>query len=451
MSLRLRLVASLACVLAVTLSLGCALASWHAAKSVRNEMRAALVGGRQAVVNGFDAIVTSDEPQRGLRRLVATFDGNRHLRATLADRRGTVVAVSAPAVPARPAPAWVQRALAPALEPLPVVLPAGLAEGGAITLEADPTNETGEVWDRARDGLGILATFFALAVALIHWMVGRALRPLTALSTAFDRLGSADYTARIAGGGSPEFATLARGFNRMAARLGQVEAQNRRLHEQLSTLQEEERAELARDLHDDIGPFLFAVAVDTASIPALLQAGRMGEAHERLAAMGDAVRHMQGCVRSLLGRLRPAGVAEIGLQPAIGNLVAFWRCRHPRIAFVLDVIAEDDAIAEPVRATVCRIVQESICNAIRHGRPDRIEIGVRRERNDVVVRVADNGSGLAETRGGLGFGLVGMRERVQVHGGSFAIADRPGGRGLAVTARLPNDPSAVPPQQAAAA
>ena len=437
MSLRVRLVASLACVLAVTLSLGCALASWHAAKSVRTEMRAALAVGRQAVVNGFEEMAASAEPQRGLRHLIATFDGNRHVRATVTDRRGAVVAVSALAAPARPVPAWFRSAVGPAPDPLRMTLPEGLGEGGAITLDADPTNEIGEVWNEARDGLGILAAFFVLAVALIHWMVGRALRPLAALSAAFDRLGSGDYAARMAGQGPPELAALGRGFNRMAERLGRVEAQNRQLHDQLLTLQEEERAELARDLHDDIGPFLFAVAVDTAGIPALLEAGRMADIRERLDAIGDAVGHMQGCIRSVLGRLRPPSVAEIGLQPAIGNLVAFWRSRHPRIVFALDVIGEDDAIAEPVRATVCRIVQESICNAVRHGRPDRIEIGVAREQDDVVVRVADDGSGLGANGGGQGFGLVGMRERVLAHAGSFAIADRPGGRGLAVTARLP--------------
>ncbi|MEA2772661.1 MAG: two-component system, NarL family, sensor histidine kinase UhpB, partial [Acetobacteraceae bacterium] len=82
MSLRIRLVLWLGCILAVTLGLGCALAGWRAVASVRAEMQSALATGRQAVANSIEEIALSAYGSRELRHLVATFDGNRHVRAT---------------------------------------------------------------------------------------------------------------------------------------------------------------------------------------------------------------------------------------------------------------------------------------------------------------------------------------------------------------------------------
>ena len=109
---------------------------------------------------------------------------------------------------------------------------------------------------------------------------------------------------------------------------------------------------------------------------------------------------------------------------------------------MLHVAEEDDALTEGARATVCKIVQESLCNAVRHGDPGRIEISVTRDAADVVVRVADDGAGPGTAGVTPGFGLVGMRERVRAQAGTLAISACPGGRGLAVTARLPCDAAA---------
>jgi two-component system sensor histidine kinase UhpB len=433
MSLRVRLVLWLGCVLAVTLGLGCALAGWHAAGSVRAEMQAALATGRQSVANSL----REDTLSRELRRVVATFDGNRHVRAIFTDAEGAVVAASVLQPPARPIPAWFRHALGPTLAPVVLTVPSG-----AITLVADPTNEVGEVWGQANDAVRTLALFFGLTVLLIYWAVGRALMPLQRLAAAFGRIGAGDYATRLDPAGPPELARLASGFNRMAQQLGGAEAQNRQLQEQLLTLQEEERADLARDLHDEVGPFLFAAGIDATCIPALLQAGRVPEAEERADAIRESVAHIQTQIRSILGRLRPLSFGAVGLADAIGNLVAFWQDRHPNIDFMLDMAVEDDLLTESARATLCRIVQESLCNAVRHGAPARIEISVIREAADVVVSVADDGAGPGAAGVTPGFGLVGMQERVRAQAGTLAIAARTGGRGLAVTARLPCDAAA---------
>lgn len=438
MSLRVRLVLWLGCVLAATLSAGCVVAVWHADASVRAEMQSALAAGRQSVANSVTEIAGSATASRELRHLVATFDGNRHVRAALTDGQGAVIATSSLQAPAHPVPAWFRDLINPALPPVVVPVPAD----GAITLTADATNEVGEVWGQANDAVHMLAVFFGLTVFLIHWTVGRALAPLERLSAAFGRIGAGDYAARLDAAAPPELTRLVIGFNRMAEQLGYAEAQNRGLREQLLTLQEEERAELARDLHDEFGPFLFAAAIDAASIPSLLDASRSAEAAERADAISQAVTHMQSHIRSILGRLRPLSFGSVGLADTINNIIAFWRSRHPGITFTLTMAEEVDAPDEAVRGTVCRVVQESVCNAVRHGAPQHIGISVTRDGETLVVRVDDDGTGPGADGVTPGFGLVGMGERVRAQAGTLAIAARAGGRGLAVTARLPFDAAA---------
>jgi two-component system sensor histidine kinase UhpB len=432
MSLRMRLIVSVVLVLAVTMTLGGLLAAWHAAASVQTEMRSALAVGEQTVRNGLDELQHSADPARDLRHLVTVFDGNRHLRVTLTGPDGQALAVSRLATAADPPPDWFIRLVR--RRQRPVIIPVPPDGTSVVTLAAVPNNEVSEVWSEGQDGLQVLAAFCVLTTLLIHWTLGRALRPLETLSGAFGRIGSGDYTARVSRQGPPELAGLAVGFNRMAEMLDAAQARNRRLDEQLLTLQDEERADLARDLHDEVGPFLFAVAVDAASIPDL--ATQPAALAERVKAIREAVVHMQGHIRSILVRLRPAPFGGAGLGDAVGTLVAFWRSRHPDIIFAVAVPDAADTLPASLRATIGRVVQESVSNAVRHGRPGRIEIGIELAPDAVSVRVSDDGIGMQGDVAGAGFGLLGMQERVAAQSGTLTIGGVPG-RGLTVTARFP--------------
>ena len=436
MSLRTRLIASIMLVLFVSLGIGGLSAGWTAARSVRTEMQAALAVGEQAVRHGLDDLPGSPDPLADLGRLVRAFDGDRHLRATLIDAAGRIVVASMLPRPAQRVPGWFVRLVVPALpaEQLPVETAAGRR---VVVLEAEPLNEVGEVWTQLRDSLVVLALFCGLSIVLVSLVVGRALRPLKRVSVALAAVGAGEYAVRLPDAGTSELAGLTLGFNAMVMRLSAAEAQNRRLHEQLVTLQEEERADLARDLHDEVGPFLFTVALDAAAIEQAVAARQYSAIPERTLAIRDAVGHMQRHVRAMLKRLRLASPVEIGLAPALGNLVAFWQAHRPAVAFELEVAADEDALDEVTKAVIYRVAQESVSNAVRHGHPSTIEVVVTPDEDgSVVVRVSDNGIGMAGVSEP-GFGLAGMRERVAALGGSIRVASRHDGTGLTVTARLP--------------
>ena len=144
----------------------------------------------------------------------------------------------------------------------------------------------------------------------------------------------------------------------------------------------------------------------------------------------------------MLGRLRPVGLAEFGLSAAIGNIVEFWRRRHPQIDYRVTISPHCEGLGEVIDSTIYRIVQEALSNAVRHGQPTMITVSVGRachevdSRRAVVIEVLDNGHGMDDTAG-VGYGLLGMSERVRVMGGHLAVSPR-SGAGLAVRAVLPS-------------
>ena len=435
MSLRFRLIGLVCLALVVSLALGGATAWVNASRSVRTEMRSALLVGRQTIDIEIERLRQTPDLSRHLDELVASFEGNRHLRVRFI---GEAPAVAAPIVEKPPfgvVPDWFVHLIrvAPVVDRIPITVDG--RDYGTIALETDPHNEILEVWNEFTDGLVTPVVFSSLTILLIYLFIGRALRPLEALTIALEQIGDGRYRTRIGGRLTPELARLRDSFNRMAARLAAADAENRRLHEQLLTIQEQERSELARDLHDEVSPFLFAINIDAASASRMLSQGRAAEAREHVQSIADAVRPMQRQVRSMLGRLHPIGLEEFGLREAIENMIAFWRRRRPEIRYQLVVSAGCEGFGELTSRTICRIIQESLSNALRHAHPTLITVSIDRLGEEVRVEITDDGRGMSEPSR-LGYGLVGIGERVRAMGGRLTFSNTPG-EGFAVEAVLP--------------
>jgi two-component system sensor histidine kinase UhpB len=433
MSLRLRVVAAIALVLLTASVVGTALAGWQARLVLREELVAALAGGRQTLTGALETLETSRNPGLALNGLVEAFNGNRHLVATLIAADGRPAAISRP-LPVRAAPDWFSALFRPdvGVVSLPVLAP------GFRRLVLTPVfaNDVAGIWAEFIALVGVLAGAFLVGALLVWLTVGRALRPLSDFSAAFVRIGSGDYGARVRQAGPLELVRLGRGVNDMAGRLAAMQEKTHALEDQLRTLQDEERADLARDLHDELGPHLFAANVDATMARRLIAEGNSAEALRQVEAISESVSHMQRLVRDILGRLRPTELIELGLRAAVDELVTFWAARHPSIRFSV-LVPDDDALPMPdaARETLYRVVQEGLNNAVRHGRPGRIDIEIGRDdAGDVFARITDDGRA-ADKPQGAGFGLIGMRERVAASRGRLTIT--PGAGGWSVTACLP--------------
>jgi two-component system sensor histidine kinase UhpB len=434
MSLQFRALSAIAILLVLSLAVGAALLSMHAQKLVALELRTAFNGAVQSV---GDTLRSDVEHTVTLREVVASFQGQRHVRAALVNEKGKVIVQSQIAHIAAAPPAWFTRAMAPA--PLTARIPIALPQYPCVVvLTSDPTSEIAEVWDHVRDAFAVMLLFCLVTMAVVAMSIAAATRFLRKFQAGLTAIAGGSYDARLDVRGPPEFARLARGFNDMASQLSALSRSNRQLYTQLQNSQEDERAAIARDLHDQVGPYLFAIQVDAKAV------GKAGtpDALRLSQSIRETVGHIQQHVKAILRQLRPVTQLAFGLESAIGDIAAFWRRRHPHIRFTLD-IRPLPALDRRTEETAYRIVQEGVSNAVRHGKPSRIAITVHAGAGQLIVQVEDDGRGVtaqAEEAVSLGgAGIAGMRERIAELSGRFEIGDA-GPRGVRMRASLPLSP-----------
>jgi len=436
-SLRRKLIRSIAAGVVFALLLGAALIYANAIAKIDAEMTAALSVGARIARNAVDDEDEIVNAKRRLEILVKDFDGDRHLQAFVIDAAGGVAKSSRLQPSSGSTPEWFYRLFTGRDLGTLVPLPPALATLGRFELRTNSRNEIDEVWGDTLNALAILAVLTLLVSSSVYWIVGSALKPLERLANAFGEVGQSATAAHVPESGPEEFQRVYRAFNSMVDRQARTEAKNRSLNEQILRVQEEERADVARDLHDEIGPFLFNVDVDAAAIARSVEQRDCTAITERVAGIREAVRHMQGHVRGILSRLRPAALLDLGLAEALANLVESWRARQPAVAITFDC---DSTTFDPeIEDTVYRIVQESLSNALRHGSPRHVDVSIRLNDSDVGIEVRDDGRGISAARAP-GFGISGMRERAAQHGGTVEICAPPDGHGVVVRARLPLSP-----------
>jgi two-component system sensor histidine kinase UhpB len=212
---------------------------------------------------------------------------------------------------------------------------------------------------------------------------------------------------------------------------------NQRLARDNMRIQDEERRNLAREMHDELGQYLNAIKLDAVHIRQTGD-GAIRESAESIVQSAD---HMQQTVRDVMRRLRPPGLDELGLPAAIEHCVDGWRRRMPAVRFALSAPEGLADLGEAINMTLYRVVQEGLTNVAKHARATRVEVCL--EQGDaedgtrpVVLRVCDDGAGARRPAAADALGIVGMRERVESLGGTLETCVGPK-RGFSLVATLP--------------
>jgi signal transduction histidine kinase len=224
----------------------------------------------------------------------------------------------------------------------------------------------------------------------------------------------------------------------LAERDATQQAMTDTLREQAAT---QERARIARELHDVVAHHVSMVAVQ-AETARLTTPGMPPEGQARLAAIGDTARDALTEMRRLLGILRAdaAGEAERAPQPGLGRLDELLDdAREAGTSVRLAVHGDVVALSPGVDLTAYRIVQEALTNARRHAPGAEVEVELRFDPDALRVLVRDDGPGAAPDGSHGGHGILGMHERVAMVGGTLRVGSGgsgPGG-GFVVDARLP--------------
>jgi signal transduction histidine kinase len=200
---------------------------------------------------------------------------------------------------------------------------------------------------------------------------------------------------------------------------------------------EEERAHIARELHDELGQELTAIRYSLELLRARYRQQPQAVAGN-IDDLEGLVARTRGTIRNILTDLRPVVLDRLGFLEA-----ARWLARRTeeRAGFecLLDLPPSDLDVPEQVSIAGFRILQETLTNAARHARPRQVRICIRALEGGIELRVQDDGVGFdprPQGKGFAGMGLVGMRERARDLGGTLAVESSPG-KGTTIVAQLP--------------
>ena len=288
----------------------------------------------------------------------------------------------------------------------------------------------------------------AMMLALLYVVLGRLLNPLISLAGGMQELEDGHFGTRLAEPKVRELAGIAVRFNTLAEALEKARAENSRLYRNIIDVQEDERRQIANELHDEAGPCLFGITANVSSISRLADQAEAAETlpiKQRVGEILTITERLKTINRDLLRRLRPVELGRIPLGELIGSLVGGFERRHPEVTFTVAIGSLAQGYGEAVDLTVFRCVQEALTNAMKHGGASRVSIDLREEQGapngtgepvgKLRLVVHDNGRGFA-AGASMGMGMTAMRERIRGIGGSSNI-NSARGHGTTLTVYVP--------------
>jgi two-component system sensor histidine kinase UhpB len=357
----------------------------------------------------------------------------RHVRVSLVDDNGELLATS----PAEDPPVGrLTRALLSSSPSATLTYPVTYhaARVGELRVSSNPMSEFAEIEQRMVDDLVVLTLVLLGVSAAIYSTVRQVLRPIAQVQGALTSLQAGNLDTRLPHFRIGDMDDISRRFNQCAAAMQEAAAQRRDLNRRIIEAEEEERRRLARELHDELGQSLTAIKVDAAYIAreAVNSSAKIvSSAHgiERLSS------DIMDLIRSMLARLRPHGLETVGLRETLRDLVNGWQARvADRFRCSLTVEGSVDVLAADLSITVYRLIQECLTNAVRHSqaRTIAIRLSVDETAHRVSVEVTEsNVAAQGVEVSSSGTGLLGMRERVEAHGGQLRVEiNREGGLSL---------------------
>jgi PAS domain S-box-containing protein len=212
--------------------------------------------------------------------------------------------------------------------------------------------------------------------------------------------------------------------------------QLRELSQFLESVREEERAKMAREIHDELGQSLTALKLDLSWLSKRFPQ-ELEQQSERMRSMGKLIDGAIQTVKRLSAELRPGVLDDLGLVDAIQ-----WQAqdfsKRTDIKTTFTTNSEEISLDRERSTALFRICQEALTNIVRHAQATRVTVGLKRTRHRVVLRVGDNGVGIEESQilDPRAFGLIGMRERAGFFGGEVKVSGDPG-KGTVVAVSIP--------------
>ena len=229
---------------------------------------------------------------------------------------------------------------------------------------------------------------------------------------------------------------------RVEEALRESETRLRHLSSQLLAIQEKERKRVAQELHDGIGQMLTAIKFKLETTPQNTRRGKAKDKEKSVDAIVPMIQQSIEEVRRIQMDLRPSILDDLGILATIGWFCREFQAVYSAIHIEKKVAIQEHEVSTPLKTVIYRVIQEALNNAAKHSQASLIRLSLRKADGKVELVIKDNGVGflledvLSTESSKRGFGLSGMKERVELSGGAFSIESHKGA-GTAVQALWP--------------
>jgi len=416
----------------IIMMIGGATAVWQARQSVAKEVESSINLALQMIEFGFAQMPSSNRYGNNWLPQISALQQVRHIQISIAEEGKEPIEFFTKkklTEKEENPPRWFINAVM--TDYLTADYDITTSDGSVKTLliEADPMDEIIEAWGESLaffwSTVAMLAAIFFAINLVFHSM----LKAVQSILSGLREVESGQYGNILPSSKISEFDAISAEINAMSAALKMAEESNQALALHTIQIQETERQTMSRELHDEMGQSLTA-------IKAMAVTSKQPNVDITLVADSiiDVCNHLSVVVRSMMRTLHPLSLAELGLEATLTDLITEWRRRNSDLEIQLDYDTALEQLDNKVAIHVYRIVQECLTNVVRHAQASKVNVSLGFTSERVEINVVDNGiGGKAEA---LGFGVLGMRERVESLGGKFTFNSEEN-KGVQVKAWMP--------------
>jgi len=415
MSLKLRLILIVNFLLFVAIFIGFFSVVFTSKNAVRSEIESSIKLAEFSIKTGIQKnpdLYLFQDNLLGLKDL----DLIRHLSIQLLDSDGNIIDENKNSNTEVHIPMWFQNTLdiySKDLEILDFPLMQYGDQIGAVKVIPNPIYEYDEIWQQFKNGLIIAMLFFVFVNFSIFFLFGKIISPINLLIQGFRNLEQGKYKNNKENFGISELDILRVKLNQLTVKLKKNDERIHELNQKLISIQEQEKKEISRDLHDEIGQSLAAIQVQAAAIKTSRKANAQAD------LIISTTKDLMHQTRNLIKRLSLSIIDDLGIEDALIDLIKNWSRRTPCKNINVNVDLPDSKIFKSqLNETVYRLTQEALTNMSKHSRPNEVLISVQRNGNVIHLCFMNNGL-LKRTKKTSGIGILGMQERVKNLSGSF--------------------------------
>lgn len=414
------------------LILGGVIAVWQARHSVAKEVESSINLALQMVEFGFEQVPVAERQGIDWLPQLTALKQTRHLNIAILDGDNDPINLLSHQKNEQtmsPPPSWFVHAVK--TEYITKQYSIKMADGSSKTLliKAEPLDEIIEAWREYQSFFWSMVAMLLMIFLAINLVFNSVLKTVNAILSGLQRIEDGRYDSALPNFDIAEFDRIANEINKMTAALNTAQHNNQALARHTMQIQESERQNLSRELHDEMGQSLTAIKA-----MAVTAKQANVDTHTIADSIISVCNDLAVVVRSMMRTLHPLSLTELGLEATLTDMVNEWHRRSPSLEIDLSYDFELEQVDHELAIHCYRIVQECLTNVVRHAEADHVWVSVTKQADEVHICVKDDGAG--DNSSQRGFGVLGMQERAHNMGGTFHF-DSIKDEGVTVTVTLP--------------